>query len=408
MLDITDPGFQDFRQDATCLIRPQSLIGEKFVDCRPTLPRAPGSEPPPPLEQIADGETGDGPVPAAAREQRQGRRPRPDQQHQAAALRGALPPDPQRPRRRPRGARRRAGRDRRTGESGPDARPTTCSRSSPPRTGSWRSWRPTPTSSSPPLARDRESLTGFIRSAGETAAATAERGAELEENLQKLPPTLRQVRLTMRELGNFSDAAFPTVKVLGDNAASITAATRALGPFADATHLRAEGPRRQRPRRPGRPCAPPTRSWCRSATWPDAPRGRRRTSNRLTSSLRRTGGFENLMKFIYNTTGAFNGFDQYGHYQRTNILVSSLHRVRDVPLVRAASPTSPGRGRSSAATRSRARRSGRRSASHNPGPEERGRRPKAACFRAWETCSRPAQPSRSRAIPTGPASSEAA
>ena len=33
-MNIADPGFQDFRSDATCLIRPQSLIGEKFVDCR--------------------------------------------------------------------------------------------------------------------------------------------------------------------------------------------------------------------------------------------------------------------------------------------------------------------------------------------------------------------------------------
>ena len=55
VMDITDPSFQDFRQDASCLIRPQSLIGEKFVDCRPTLPRAPGSPPPPPLKQIESG-----------------------------------------------------------------------------------------------------------------------------------------------------------------------------------------------------------------------------------------------------------------------------------------------------------------------------------------------------------------
>ena len=53
-MKITDPGFQDFRSDASCLIRPQSLIGEKFVDCRPTLPRAPGPPPPPPLKQIPD------------------------------------------------------------------------------------------------------------------------------------------------------------------------------------------------------------------------------------------------------------------------------------------------------------------------------------------------------------------
>ena len=41
-MKIDEAGFQDFRQDASCLIRPQSLLGEKFVDCQPTLPRASG------------------------------------------------------------------------------------------------------------------------------------------------------------------------------------------------------------------------------------------------------------------------------------------------------------------------------------------------------------------------------
>ena len=42
VMQIEDPGFQDFRSDASCYIRPQSLIGEKFVDCRPTLSARPG------------------------------------------------------------------------------------------------------------------------------------------------------------------------------------------------------------------------------------------------------------------------------------------------------------------------------------------------------------------------------
>ena len=60
MLQIDDPGFQDFREDASCLIRPQSLLGEKFVECEPTQPRAAGTEPPPELEVIEDGEPGEG------------------------------------------------------------------------------------------------------------------------------------------------------------------------------------------------------------------------------------------------------------------------------------------------------------------------------------------------------------
>ena len=51
VLSIDDPAFQDFRQDASCFIRPQSLLGEKFVECQPTEPRAPGTEPPPELEE---------------------------------------------------------------------------------------------------------------------------------------------------------------------------------------------------------------------------------------------------------------------------------------------------------------------------------------------------------------------
>ncbi len=33
--EITKPGFADFRKDASCEIRPQSLIGEYYVDCQP-------------------------------------------------------------------------------------------------------------------------------------------------------------------------------------------------------------------------------------------------------------------------------------------------------------------------------------------------------------------------------------
>jgi phospholipid/cholesterol/gamma-HCH transport system substrate-binding protein len=34
-VEVTKPGFGDFRKDASCEIRPQSLIGEYYVDCQP-------------------------------------------------------------------------------------------------------------------------------------------------------------------------------------------------------------------------------------------------------------------------------------------------------------------------------------------------------------------------------------
>ena len=56
VLDITDKDFHDWRKDATCRIRPQSLIGEKFIECLPTQPRGAGEQAPPPLQKVKEGD----------------------------------------------------------------------------------------------------------------------------------------------------------------------------------------------------------------------------------------------------------------------------------------------------------------------------------------------------------------
>ena len=35
VVEISQPGFDDFRADASCEVKPQSLIGEYYVDCEP-------------------------------------------------------------------------------------------------------------------------------------------------------------------------------------------------------------------------------------------------------------------------------------------------------------------------------------------------------------------------------------
>ena len=55
VLQIDEPGYRDFRSDASCIVRPQSLIGERFVECTPTQARAVGEKPPPALSKIEDG-----------------------------------------------------------------------------------------------------------------------------------------------------------------------------------------------------------------------------------------------------------------------------------------------------------------------------------------------------------------
>ena len=62
VLKIENPGFQDFRADASCTIEPEALLGEKFVNCLPTQPRAEGTPLPPPLHKIPSGQEGAGEV----------------------------------------------------------------------------------------------------------------------------------------------------------------------------------------------------------------------------------------------------------------------------------------------------------------------------------------------------------
>ncbi len=60
VMHIDNPGFRDFRADASCTIRPQALLGEKFVDCLPTQPRVEGTPLPPPLRTVGGGQEGAG------------------------------------------------------------------------------------------------------------------------------------------------------------------------------------------------------------------------------------------------------------------------------------------------------------------------------------------------------------
>ena len=55
VLRIDDPAYQDFRRDAECTVRPQSLIGERFVECEPTQAKQATAPQEPKLEQIEDG-----------------------------------------------------------------------------------------------------------------------------------------------------------------------------------------------------------------------------------------------------------------------------------------------------------------------------------------------------------------
>ncbi len=320
VMKITDPGFQDFREDATCQIRPQSLIGEKYVDCRPTLPRAPGTKPPPPLKEIPDDQPGAGQLLLPV--ENNGTSVDPDLINDIHSL-----PYAQRFRLifnelgatlAGRGtdikeAIKRANPDLRDADRLLQILARQRNELAQLASDSERVTRP--------LADQRQHVAGFLSNAGAAGQATAERGPELEASLRKFPQFLREFRTTMRRLQGFSEAGTPVVSYLDQATPALTEATRNLGPFTSASTValkslgnagEASGPIF----RAADPVVKKSRNLARSGAGPTTKLAK------FLVTTKKTNGFDSLVNLIYNGTAATNEFDRYGHLIRSLVTLA--------------------------------------------------------------------------------------
>jgi phospholipid/cholesterol/gamma-HCH transport system substrate-binding protein len=314
-MKIEDPGFQDFRSDASCLIRPQSLIGEKFVDCRPTLPRAPGSKPAPALKQIPDGEPGAGQYLLPFENNSTSVDPdlinNINQLTYVQRFRLIL---------NELGA-SFAGRGEDVEEVVKRANPVLRDAD---RVfailNAQRDRLAQLTADSDailgPLAREKASVAGFFSNAGAAAQASTEEGVALEASLQKLPAFLRELRQTMASFQYFSKSGTPVAEALGKAAPALTEATRALTPFSAAStvslkSLGATGEVAGPELRAADPVVLKLRDVARSGASPTT-----ELADFLVNT-KNTKGFDGLADLIYNSTAATNEFDQYGHFARS-------------------------------------------------------------------------------------------
>jgi phospholipid/cholesterol/gamma-HCH transport system substrate-binding protein len=321
VMKITDPGFQDFRSDASCLIRPQSLIGEKFIDCRPTVPRAPGAKPAPPLKKIPSGETGAG-------------------QYLLPLENNSTSVDPDLINdinKLPYAQRFRlifnelgAGLAARGSDiEAAVKRANPVLRDADRLFGILRSQRDRLNQLAAdseeilePLSRERAHFAGFFVNAGAAGQASSERGAALEASLRKFPHFLREFRSTMRSLQGFSDAATPVFTDLGKAAPSFTEATQELAPFSAAStvalkSLGATGEVVGPTLRAADPVVVKSRDLAESGAAPTTKLAE------FFGSVRETKGWDSLLELIYNGTATTNGFDQYGHFLRTLVTLTN-------------------------------------------------------------------------------------
>ena len=85
------------------------------------------------------------------------------------------------------------------------------------------------------LADNKEDVSRFIREARDTSAASAERYDGLREQFQQFPTFLRELRPTMRLLGQAADRQRPALATLSAQAPLITRFLDDLGPFSEAS-----------------------------------------------------------------------------------------------------------------------------------------------------------------------------
>lgn len=321
ILNITNPGFKNFRTDASCEIRPQALIGEKYVDCLPTQPRVEGTPPPPFLKKIPAGQEGAGQVLMPVQN---------THSPVEVDLLGDITRLPERQRftiiLNEFGA-GLAGRGSDLNEVIKRANPalqelekvlSVLAKENKVLTNLAEEGD----KAVAPLAADRGRLVGFINQSKTVAEASANQRGALGQSFAAFPAFLEQLGPAVERLERFAEQSTPTLEDLGVAAPGINKLFKNVGPFSTTSTAffksfgstgRATGPALKAVE----PLLPLVKSLGKEAN-PFAS-----NFSGLLTSIRSTGGLERLLDFIYLGAGDENGYDALGHFLRAEAVAGT-------------------------------------------------------------------------------------
>jgi phospholipid/cholesterol/gamma-HCH transport system substrate-binding protein len=180
-----------------------------------------------------------------------------------------------------------------------------------------------------PLARVKRAIADFVVQANTTSEASASRAADISRSINQFPPFLRALRPLVVDLGQLADQGTPLMDSLGQSASAISRQFENLTPFAKAAKpalialgkssaeslpaLQATMPLAQRLNKLGVQAEPASKSL-----------------DQLLESLNQTGAIEQLMSVLFYGTSAGNGFDANGHYVRVEPLVGGCASYQKV------------------------------------------------------------------------------
>jgi len=315
VMRIESPGFEPFRVDASCTIRPQALLGEKFVDCLPTQPRVEGTPLPPPLRTIPSGQEGAGEKLLPVQNTHSPVDPDllnditrlPERQRLTIILnelgvglagRGS---DLNAVIRRANPALQEldkvlailAGENKVLAKLAVDSDQALA-----------------------PLAAVRKQFAEYFAQSNTVAQASARHLGAIERNLILFPPFLRQLGPAMERLAAFADQTTPVFRNLGIAAPAINQAFTHLPAFSNSSSVffQTLGKTGQK----SGPALVATQPLLRQlGSLGAAAKPFAGNFAGLLTSLRSTGGLERIMDFIFLGTGSANGYDSLGHFLRT-------------------------------------------------------------------------------------------
>jgi ABC-type transporter Mla subunit MlaD len=311
-LAITTPAFTPFHQNATCAIRPQSLIGERYVDCFP------GSSSTPVLTKITHG-PGSG-------------------SYYLPVTRTSSPIDAdivqdiyQLP------IRERFAlilNELGTGLAAQGSDLNAVIHRADPALGDTdkviqildkqnRQLAQLSTDSNrvlTPLAQVKHAIADFVVQANTTAKASAARAPDISRSINEFPPFLRALRPLVADLGQLAEQGTPLMTSLGVSAAAISRQFENLTPFVKAAKpaLIALGNSSAKSLPALQATLPLARQLNQVGTQAEPAS---KSLDQLLESLNQTGAIEQLMTLLFNGVSATNGFDADGHYVRVEPLV---------------------------------------------------------------------------------------
>jgi ABC-type transporter Mla subunit MlaD len=313
-VSITDARFAPFHDDATCAIRPQSLIGEEYVDCTPGTSRAPalpriGSGPGKgtyylPVTRTSSPVDSDIVQDISTEPVRESLAVIIDEFGTGLAARGS---DLNAVIHRANPALGQTDKVLKilAGQDHTLARLATHS-----------------DTVLAPLARERNQLSGFVTGANTTAVASAARAQDISRTFNLLPGYLTQLRPLMADLQTLADQGTPLLTSLGQSAGALGRQFGNLVPFASAarTSLINLGNAAQQSQSSLLATLPLAKTLSAAGT---AAKPTAANLAKLLTSLQTSGGIQQLMNLLFNGAVAGNGFDSLGHYVRDESLDSS-------------------------------------------------------------------------------------